>query len=210
MQYTGYRNIVARFIIVPMNNGIRYGFRNDGFNFGQFVHGRVQLCHKRSNCHPGKRFIFAYTRKLDIHFIFHDAPPSVNNACSSYSSSLTILNKPDISNNLLPGGETEHTTISPPSCSTSLYLPRTTPSPELSMNVTDSRFSTTCLMAFVYIISFHSLRNASASWWSNSPDILTTRTSSLTSNAVDKPILFPPHFFVLDTFSLKAGLIPAS
>src|SRR5699024_2287651 len=197
-------------IIVTVNNGIRYSFGNDCFNLCQLIHCWIQLCYERRNCYPGKRFIFADTRKFYKHFIFHDATPNVNNACSSFSSNLTILNIPDISTNLRTGAETELTTISPPSCSTSLYLPRTTPSPELSMNVTDSSFSTTCLMAFVYIISFHSLRNASASCWSNSPDILTTRTSSLTSNAVDQPILFPPHFFVLDTFSLKAGLIPAS
>src|SRR5699024_2173601 len=98
------------------------------------------------------------------HFIFHDATPNVNKAFSSFSSRRTILNKPDRSNIRLTCGDMEQTTISPPSCNTSLYLPNITPNPELSIKVTDFKFNNTCWTSLLYMVSFHSLRKDSASW----------------------------------------------
>src|SRR5699024_3241110 len=120
---------------------------------------------KIPNSYSSNLFVHTDTLKFNKHFIFHDAAtPNVVNANSSFSSKRTILNNPDISNKRSIGGLTEQTTISPPSCNTSLYLPSTTPRPELSINETNSRFNMTCFIEFVYIISFHLSRNNSASW----------------------------------------------
>src|SRR5699024_1705223 len=118
--------------------------------------------------------------------------PNVNKAFSSFSSRRTILNKPDRSNIRFICGDTEQTTISPPNCNTSLYLPNITPSPELSINVTDFRFKRTCWTSFLYMVSFHSCRNDSDSWWSSSPNKRTIKTFSFASKIDVKPIYSPP------------------
>src|SRR5699024_2973526 len=103
-------------------------------------------CNKSPHRYSRKRLILTNTRKFNTHFIIHEATPKDANANSSFSSKRTILNNPDISHKRMIEGEMEHTTISPPSCSVSLYLPKITPNPELSIKDISPKLTITCFI----------------------------------------------------------------